>query len=219
MVLLHFRMHYTPIVGGQVISDDIVVINWINENSSVTKAIIGREVNATRPHLQMYIEFNKTISTFRQQFKKLLPDKQGNSDYSLKEVDNADSMKSYVCKEGDVKYKGFTAEEIADIKPWVTKEEYKKLEQKKVNGNCNQFIVEELQKKYPSKVWHYVPDDLAIIVSHIQRVYGAGFKQISSVKVRDNALGILNSLNTGCLHNKLFQEAFPDLFLTSYVDN
>lgn len=218
MVLLHLRCHYTEHQGGQNISHDIAVTNWLMSLKSVTKAIIGKEIEANRPHLHCYVDYSLTMSTFRQHLKKEFPNMEGNKDYSLKKVDNPSSLMSYICKEGDVKYKGFSDEEKSQILPWVTKEEYKKNEQKKVNGNCNQFIVEELQKKYPGRKWHYVPEDMSIIVSHIQRVYGAGFKQISSIKVRDNALGILNSLNVGSLHSKLFSEAFPDLFCHSYVD-
>lgn len=218
MVLLHLRVHYIESAGGQVVSDDVTVTTWLLENKGISKMIIGKEKDASRPHIHCYIEFDKTMSTFRQQFKKQFPSMDGNKDYSLAQVENPGSLMSYICKEGDVKFKGFTDEEKSQILPWVTKEEFKKNEQKKVNGNCNQFIVEELKKKYPSRKWHYTPEDMSIIVSHIQRVYGAGFKQISSVKVRDNALGILNSLNTGSLHTKLFSEAFPDLFCHSYVE-
>lgn len=220
MVLLHLRCHFDDNNHGQTIAHNSShnITNFLMNMTNIEKLIIGKELDANRPHIHCYIDYKLTMSTFRQRLKKEFPQMDGNKDYSLKQVDNPASLMSYICKEGDVKYKGFSDEEKSQILPWVTKEEYKKNEQKKVNGNCNQFIVEELQKKYPGRKWLYVPEDMSIIVSCIQRVYGAGFKQISSVKVRDNALGILNSLNVGSLHNKLFSEAFPDLFCNGYVD-
>lgn len=219
MVLLHFRCHYkSSCLGGSMIGDDVAIISWLKDNKSVLTCLAGKEVDATRPHLHAIVEFDKTSSTFRQQFKKVFPTYDGNSDYSLKEVENLVSLQSYVMKESVVLKKGYTDEQISQIPPWKPKEEYKNEKKKKV-ANINEQIVIDLRKKYPTKKWQYVPDDINVIVSMIQKYYGAGFKQINGRKVGDNALGILNSLNTGCLHNKLMNEAFPDLFCNPFLED
>lgn len=217
--ILHLRVHYKETSGGQNTHWSILVPNWIIDNKSVTRSLIGRETNATRPHYHVYLEFAKTLSTFRQQFKKAFPESDGNSDYSISNARNDETLLSYVAKESIIGKKGFTDEEIANIKKWVPKEEFKKQETKKSGGSVNSQIVEELKKKYPNKKWQYESDDMNIIVSYIQRFYGQGIKQINSHKVRDNALGILNSLNTGILHNKLMNEAFPDLFGNPFLED
>lgn len=216
MVLIHLRVHYKYQMGSQFVTDDSVdIINWLNQ---FDKVVYAKEEIANRKHIHAVVDFNKTLSTFRQRFKKQFPMYEGNTDYSTAEVRDVDKMLSYVTKEGNAIFKGYTEEEINAVKPWLVKTEFKKQEVKSKSGNCNKAIAEELQNKYPNRVWSYSPDTMEIIVSKIQVVYGAGFKQISAHKVRDNALGILNALNTGCLHNKLMNEAFPDLFCTGFVE-
>lgn len=221
MVLIHFRVHYKgSSAGGQMTGDDVLIVNWLNNNKSVMTCLAGKEIEATRPHLHAIVDFNKTISTFRQQFKKEFPNYNGNADYSTKEVENLQSLQSYVMKESVVLKKGYSAEEISQIPPWKTKEEYKS-EIKKVKSNApvNQQIVTALREKYPGRKWIYDSDDINIIVSYIEKYYGSSYKQINSRKVGDNALGILNSLNTGCLHNKIMNEAFPDLFGNPFLED
>lgn len=216
--ILHFRVHYQECVS-QVTHWSLEVPQWLLDNPLVTRCLIGREVEATRPHFQCYIEFTKTMSTFRQQFKKKFPESDGNKDYSISDARKDATLISYVTKEGIYKKKGFTDEEINTIVKWVPKEEFKKQEKAKASGNTNRQIVEELKKKYPTRKWLYDSDSINIIVSYIQRFYGAGVKQISVFKVKDNAMGILNTLNPGILHNKLMNECFPDLFGNQFVEN
>lgn len=214
---IHFRVHYQEHNGGQIIHWSLEVPQWVLDNPSVEKCIIGKETDASRPHYQMYIEFSKTLSTFRQQFKKQFPDSDGNKDFSMTKVKNDESILSYVTKEGDYKTKGFSKEELDAIPTWKPKEQYKK---EKLNvtksRNTNEQIVIELQSKFPNKKWIYDGECMSIIISYIQKYYGLAFKQIGIFKVKDNALGILNSLNTGTLHRKLMNEAFPDLFGDPY---
>lgn len=219
MVELHFRVHYKNSDGGQVTHWTLDVPQWIIDNVDIDRCIIGKEVDASRPHFQMYINYNKSLSYFRQTFKKRFNEAEGNKDYSLSEVKNRESILSYVMKENVYKTKGFSQSELDAIPKWKNAQEYKKdaLQYSK-SKNTNEQIVEKLRQVYNSKVWVYDADCINIIVSYIEKYYGRGFKQINSMKIRDNALGILNTLNTGTLHIKLMNEAFPDLYGGLYVE-
>lgn len=65
MVKLHFRVHYSQVALGAVQHWSLEVPQWIIDNTNVTRCIIGKEEDAARPHYQIYIEFTKTLSTFR----------------------------------------------------------------------------------------------------------------------------------------------------------
>lgn len=72
--------------------------------------------DVSRPHCHLVINYNKTLSTFRQQFKKRFPNYEGNKDYQLKDCsDDGEKPLWYICKmdQPEVLYKmNYTEKDI-----------------------------------------------------------------------------------------------------------
>lgn len=181
------------------------VIQFITKNAN--KYIIARE-QATREHLQCYIETNVTKKTWVNKFNLKFKGMDRRDKYV---EEDKGKTKWYVCK-GEAKdvydvtaKRGFSDEEIKHFNheywsqntieleitpsPAVIKEEVKP---KKKTPTFMKQIRNELEELYPEKDWSM--DDKPIVFKRIMFNLGASCRNLDHIIISRMTYGVLNSL-------------------------
>lgn len=190
--------------------------------------------DVNRPHCHLVINFDKTLSTFRQQFKKKFPDYEGNKDYQLKDCsDDGEKPLWYICKYESpvVLYKmNYTENDIErfhtesnnyvdalkkqkqteNVKP---QKEYK--EKKKID-TFPQRVAKEILEKYkckPRDEWDWR------FSSHRDCVYGYVLRNLGELgKVFDKHIihrhmnGVMNIINPNSIYGIFKQECVHTMY-------
>lgn len=129
--------------------------------------------DVARPHCHLVINYNKTLSTFRQQFKKKFPNYEGNKDYQLKDCsDDGEKPLWYICKmdQPEVLYKMNYTEKDIERFHQESENYVNALKKQKQNENVKppkeykekvktltfpQIVAKEMQRKYLNIVWDF----------------------------------------------------------------
>lgn len=217
MVLLHLRVFYK--------TDELEkLILFIKKEANLHLVCKeNEEEDDKRQHIHALINFEKTLSTFRQHFRGKFPEYKGNESYSLETVRDQQRMEQYICKgfrdgmpEIVGKSHGYTDNQIEKHHTayWVEYDGLRKAVEvrKKHKGNWTQEVRDELLKK--KKDWEFSPEDTLAVYDMVMKKLGETAKKLNERIVRDMVLGLLNSLSAHTasgLRNFMLQKAFPDL--------
>lgn len=226
------------------ISENVGVINghdnWFNiyakwfESQEVDKLLVCREGgDDVRPHVHILVWYRKTMSTFRQRFKKQYPLLDGNKDYQMKKVEDNDVIptENYICKANSVddfpevvSMIGYTGDDVKLFhqRYWELNKELKKKkeEKKKAKPQWIARVGEYLKDKYGEKrVWSYNSIDVNIIGNNVLEHMSYDAKSLDQFVYKRLTLGVLNYLNPRSVRRQMFDSAFPDLSgLNEFVD-
>jgi len=182
------------------------IIDFITRNAN--RFIIARE-EATREHLQCYVEYENTKKTWDNTFKKKFPTMDRRDKYFM--PDKGTTM-LYVCKDNDIISKrGFSDEDIAELHttyhknnpktrisleitealelpPDTKPEKVKKPRPPTFMSKCRQ----ELEEEYPFIEWQKKHKKVVFI--KVMENLGQGCKNLDHIIVTRMVYGILNSL-------------------------
>lgn len=194
--------------------------------------------DVSRPHCHVVIHFTKTLSTFRQQFKKMFPQYEGNKHYQLKDCsEDGEKPLWYICKNRNpiVLYKmNYTENDIErfhqESEKYVsalkkqkqnedTKPE-KEYREKKKTLTFPQICAKSLKELYPTGLhlgWDFrVREHRRVVFEHTCKLLGEHGKVLDEIiisRLMNGVMMILEPDSCKCLFRKKIMDKYDDQFM------
>jgi len=201
MVLLQFRVH------PKCPEDIEKLISFIISRGC--PALVVKEIDANREHLHCNIHFPLTKSTFGQQFKKVFPKYEGNTDFGITQIKCIEDMDAYICK-GDSRedmpvilaqqghYKDNNLIRACHVRYWDKNDELKANSKKKKKEYVS--FVEECYNECIAlgnwQSWDWNPVSKKIVFDKVMDMLGKKAKVIDVFIIRRHCYGVMNMLNS-----------------------